>query len=190
MRAFGSMVCMVAIMALIATIGCRSESPHYVFVLPDGYVGWIQVIFDSPGSQELVPERGRFVLRVDKSGVVKTSSSEVVFVGSHDEFFYSHLNVKGKEVLSAVPANFYCGEDSGIDSCYGGDGTMSDGFTVGRANLGRPNDGTPGSSWFLFVGPPELRAKMAKPIHRAPGQKYQIDVPEDDPHPGMLTAKP
>src|SRR5262249_7088050 len=149
-----------------------------------------QVIFDSPGAPEIVPSHGRFVLRVDKSGVLKTSSIAIVFAGSHDEFFYSRRDVKGKEVLSAVPPNYYCGEESGIDSCYGSDGTKSDAFTVGRANLGRPNDGTPGNSWFLFVGPPDLRAKMAKPIHLAPGEKYQIDVPEDDPHPGMITSKP
>jgi hypothetical protein len=85
------------------------------------------------------------VLRVDKSGVVKTSSLESVFAGSHDEFFYSRNDLKGKEVLSAVPANYHCGEDSGIDSCYGADGTVSDGFIVGRANLGRSTDGTPGA---------------------------------------------
>ncbi len=190
MRTFGRTVSTVAIVAFLATIECRAESPHYVFVLPDGYVGWIQVIFDSPGAAKIVPKRGRFVLRVDKSGVLRTSSTEYVFAGSHDEFFYSRLDARGKEVLSAVPSNRYCGEESGIDSCYGADGTVSDGFTVGRANLGRSNDGTPGHSWFLFVGPPDLRTKMAKPIHRAPGEKYQIDVPEDDPHPGLISAKP
>jgi hypothetical protein len=136
----------VAILAFLATIGCSAKLPHYVFVLPDGYVGWVQVIFDSPGAPEIVPTHGRFVLRVDRSGVLKTSMIATVFAGSHDEFFYSRRDVKGKEVLSAVPTNYYCGQESGIDSCYGSDGTKSDGFTVGRANLGRPNDGTPGNS--------------------------------------------
>ena len=85
-------------------------------------------------------------LRIDKSGVLKTSPLEQVFAfpDSHDEFFYSRLDAKGKEGLSPVPPNYYCAKESGIDSCYGGDGTVSDGFTVGRANLGHPNDGTPG----------------------------------------------
>lgn len=193
MRTFGRTASTVGIVVLLATIGCRAESPHYVFVLPDGYVGWIQVIFDSPGAPEVVvPNRTRFVLRIPKSGILKTSSLGHVFAfpGSHDEFFYSRLDHKGKEVLSAVPSNYYCNEESGLDSCYDANGTMSDGFNVGRANLGHPNDGTPGNSWFLFVGPPDLRAKMAKRIHRAPGEKYQIDVPEDDPHPGMISATP
>jgi hypothetical protein len=182
-------MCTVAI-ALFSTSAWSAELPHYVFVLPDGYAGWIQVIFDSPGAPKLMLHHGRVILRVDKSGVLKTSSLEHVFAGSHDEFFYSRLDAKGKEVLSAVPSNYYCGESSGIDSCYGADGTMSDGFTVGRASLGRSDDGTRGNSWFLFVGPPDLRAKLAKPIHRAPGEKYQIDVPEDDPRPGIISMKP
>jgi hypothetical protein len=171
-------------------IACRAELPRYVFLLPDGYVGWIQVIFDSPGAPKLILRRGRVFLRIDKSGVLKTSTLQHVFAGSHDEFFYSHPNAKEKEVWSPVPSNYYCGEESGTDSCYGNDGTKSDAFTVGRANLGQPNDGTPGNSWFLFVGPPNIRVKRSKPIHRAPGQKYQIDMPEDDPHPGMIGAKP
>src|SRR5215813_2938707 len=171
MRTFERAICTIAI-TLSSTIAYSAELPHYVFVLPDGYVGWIQVIFDSPGAPGLLLRHGRVVLRIDTSGVLKTSTLGHVFAGSHDEFFYSRLDVKGKEVLSPVPSNYYCGEQSGIDSCYGGDGTKSDGFTVGRANLGEPNDGTPGSSWFLFVGPPDMRANMAKPIHRAPGEKY------------------
>lgn len=188
MKGFGRTASTVAIIVFLAALPCKAESPHYVFVLPEGYVGWIQVIFSSPEAPKIVPKHGRFVLRIDESGVLKTSSLGQVFAfpDSHDDFFYSRLDAKGKEVLSPVPSNYYCGKESGIDSCYGGGGTVSDGFTVGRANLGHPRDGTPGNSWFLFVGPPDLRAKMAKPIHRAPGQKYQIDVPEDDPHPGMI----
>jgi hypothetical protein len=31
-----------------------------------------------------------------------------------------------------------------------------------------------------------LRQKMATPVHIAPGEKYRIDVPEDDPTPGRI----
>jgi hypothetical protein len=138
----------------------------------------------------VVHEHERSVIRVDKSGIFKTSSLGHLFAGSHDEFFYSRLDANDEEILSPVPSNYYCGKFSGIDSCYDSKGTVSDGFFVGRATVGSPSDGTPGNSWFLFVGPPDLRAKMAKPIRRAPGEKYQIDSPEDDPHPGMISAKP
>ena len=33
--------------SLLGMTGWRAESPHYIFVLPDGYSGSIQVIFDS-----------------------------------------------------------------------------------------------------------------------------------------------
>ena len=170
-RTFGLAVCAVATVAFFASIGLKAESPHYVFVLPDRYTGWIQVIFESPGAPKIEPDHGRFVLRVDKSGVVKTSSTESYVVGgSHDEFVYGREDVKDKEVLSAVPANYYCGEKSGIDSCYGADGTTTDGLTVGRRTRGAPTMALPATHGSCLLGPPELRAKMAKPIHRARGK--------------------
>jgi hypothetical protein len=163
----------------------KHSLPHYVFVLPDGYVGWIQVIFSSPQASEPPLLKNGLILRIDNSGVFKTSMYESVFAGSHDEFFYSKLDAQGKETLTSVPTNYACTEFSGSDTCYDSD-SISDGFTVGRANRGRPNDGTPGNSWFLFVGPPELRKKYAVPVRLAPGEKYHIDVPEDDPTPGRI----
>ena len=47
MRSFGLTVSTVTVVAFPATIESGAESPHYVFVLPDSYVGWIQVIFDA-----------------------------------------------------------------------------------------------------------------------------------------------
>ena len=61
-----------------------------------------------------------------------------------------------------------------------------DAFDVGRATLGRVSDGTPGNSWFLFVGPYALREKMARHVHFAPARSKKIDVPEDDPTPGRI----
>jgi hypothetical protein len=171
---------------VLTNLGFARGLPHYAFILPDGYVGWIQVVFSSPNALEPPLVKNALVLRIDSSGVFRTSMIGTVFTGSHDEFFYSKIDANGKEILTPVPPTFVCTELSGLDSCYDSDGNLSDGFTVGRANLGHPNDGTPGNSWFLFVGPPDLRKKYAKVIHRAPGAQYQIDVPEDDPTPGRI----
>jgi hypothetical protein len=179
-------VVLLSVLLQVSLAGCKSERPHYVFVLPDGYVGWIQVVFGSDDAPRVELSHGRFVLRIDETGTFRTRSLQIIFAGSHDEFFYRKVGSNGRETLLPVSASYYCGEYSGIDSCFGSDGTKSDSFSVSRANLGHSNDGTPGYSWFLFVGPPSVREKMAKPVHLAPGEKYQIDVPEDDPRPGML----
>jgi hypothetical protein len=180
---------LLATFMLLATVSASaSKLPHYIFILPDGYRGWIQVIFDSPGSAPLKLEHDNAVLEIDDSGVFRLPIIGHVFVGSHDEFFYEHIDANGKKSRVPVPANFVCPDSSGMDNCYDSKGDVSDGFTVGRATRGKPSDGTPGNSWWLFVGPPELRKKMAKPIHRNPDPKwpYQVDVPEDDPIPGRI----
>jgi hypothetical protein len=184
----GLKLLIAVMMILVSTDLCAEKLPHYIFVLPDGYTGWIQVIFDSPGSAPLVLENDNAVLHIKNDGIIRLPIVGHVFTGSHDEFFYERTDIKGNILRVPVPANYVCTQNSGMDTCYDSDSGLSDGFTVGRATRGKPNDGTPGNSWWLFVGPPDLRKKMAKPIDRNPDPKwpYQIDVPEHDPIPGRI----
>jgi hypothetical protein len=176
----------VTLLLMLAPAGWGHKLPHYTFILPDGYTGWIQVVFQSPNAPESLEARNKIILRVDDSGVLKVSMYHAYFTGSHDEFFYRKTDSNGKEVLVLVPADYVCSEDSGLDSCLKPDNGKSDAFSVGRATVGHPTDGTPGNSWFLFVGPYSLREKMARPVHFYPGTKKQIDIPEDDPTPGRI----
>jgi hypothetical protein len=174
-------------MILAATVGCHAkELPHYVFVLPDAYTGWIQVIFEYPASPPVKVVDGNAVLTISDSGVFRLPIYQQSTMGAHDEFFYEHRASDGKVVRAKVPSNYVCTERSGMDNCYDSDEQLSDAYSVGRA--GKPHDGTPGSSWWLFVGPPDLRKRMAKPIRRNPDPKfpYQIDSPDDDPTPGRI----
>jgi hypothetical protein len=182
------MKALFAAVMLLATSALAEKLPHYVFLLPDGYTGWIQVIFDSPGSAPVKVEKGNAILTIDDSGIFRLPIIGRLFAGSHDEFLYLHTTSTGERVRVPVPANYVCAQNSGMDTCYDPDSGLSDGFSVGRATRGKPNDGTPGSSWWLFVGPPDLRKKMAKTIDRNPDPKwpYQIDVPEHDPTPGRI----
>jgi hypothetical protein len=176
----------VVLMLPHVAAGSKRELPHYVVVLPDGYVGWIQVIFSAPNAPKPEFRHNKIILRVDNSGVFKTSMTGTIFSGTHDEFFYSKVDSNGREILFPVPVSYFCADYSLVDSCFDGNETRTDAFSVGRATLGRPSDGSTGNSWFLFVGPMSLRQKMAIPVHIAPGEKYRIDVPEDDPTPGRI----
>ena len=162
------------------------QDPHYAIILPDGYVGWVQVIFGTPHEARPEFSHNRYILRIDESGVLKTSMLHSHFTGSQDEFFYRRVNENGKESLVPVPQDYFCGGNSGLDNCFISSDERVDAIEVGRATLGRVSDGTPGDSWFFFVGPYALREKMAKHIHYAPGTKNKIDVPEDDPIPGRI----
>jgi hypothetical protein len=163
----------------------KHSLPHYEFILPDGYVGWVQVIFRSPGSTALEEQKNKLIVRVNDSGVVKTGNYHAYFTGQHDEFFYER-NVAGKVILSPVPTNCVCPNDSGLDGCLPIDGTRMDAFTVSRATVGHEGESRDGNSWFLFIGPSDLRQKFAVPVHLFPGTKKKLDVPKDDPTPGRI----
>ena len=174
------------LMLALAPAGWAHPLPHYAFILPDGYTGWIQIVFASPNAPRPEFSHGRYILRVDDSGVLRTSMLHSYFAGAQDEFFYRKTGSKEKESLVPVPAEYVCTGNSGLDNCFISDDTRVDALDVGRATLGRVSDGTPGDSWFLFVGPYALREKMAKHVHYYPGTKKKIDVPEDDPIPGRI----
>jgi hypothetical protein len=172
-------------LALVPSVWGRQD-PHYAMTLPDGYVGWIQIIFASPNAPRPEFSHNRYVLRVGDSGVFRTSMLHTHFTGAQDEFFYRRIDSNGKESLVPVPADYVCAGNSGIDNCFISSDNRVDAFEVGRATVGRVSDGTPGDSWFLFIGPYALREKMARHVHFEPGTKNKVDVPEDDPIPGRI----
>jgi hypothetical protein len=176
----------IVLLLALVPVAWGKQDPHYAFVLPDGYTGWIQIIFASPKAPRPEFSHNRFLLRVDDSGVFRTSMLHSVFAGSQDEFFYRRIVSNGKESLVPVPAEYFCGGNSGVDNCFISSDSRADAIEVGRATVGRVSDGTPGDSWFLFVGPYALREKMAKHVHLDPGTSKKIDVPEDDPIPGRI----
>jgi uncharacterized protein DUF6843 len=81
-------------------IGCSQvRRPNQVLV-PDGYVGWIQIIYNVPDAPELSKENGSYIIKLPPSGRLKTSS-RVEYGWARDEFYsYSgtrrtRLNVTG-----------------------------------------------------------------------------------------------
>jgi len=180
-------VALLAVLLLgLAPAGWGKTQPHYTFILPDGYTGWIHIIFASPNAPKPEFSHNGFVFRPNDSGIVWTSMLHSYFPGSEDEFFYRKIDRKGKEVLVPVPAEYVCTGNSGLDNCFISSDDRVDALEIGRATKGRVSDGTPGQSWFLFVGPYALREKMARHAHFYPGTTNKMDVPEDDPTPGRI----
>jgi hypothetical protein len=165
--------------------GQASEFPHYAFLLPDGYIGWVHIVFNVQGAPEAKVEGNRIYLPIDESGSYKTSMISSNFP-THDEFLYRRKDTKGKETLIPVPADYFCNEYSGIDSCFDDDSPKTDSFSVGRGTVGKSEKSFTGMGWFLFVGQKPLREKYAKQKHFASGEKYQVDVPAEDPIPGRI----
>jgi hypothetical protein len=118
------------------------KQPRYIFSLPAGYVGWIQVIFNDPNSPPLQIVDGGVLLAVPESGVFRTSALRILSSQAPDEFYYKMDDVSGSR-LKPVPADYVL---AGIS--HGGFDVMD---TGGKGK---------GYSWFIFIGPPEKRKQV------------------------------
>jgi hypothetical protein len=174
------------LLSLVTAIGGCGKPNHYTFILPDNYVGWIQVIFNDPGAPPL-PVRKDWGYEVDvpETGIARTYFIVVWYLKTRDEFYYRKINADGTKKLQHVPSDYVL-----PDMNHGG-------FTVG-INGGRG----PGYSWFIFIGPPELRAKeplgdWSKVIaehraHEVEGHRTRIETGDTGPlpTPGRIPLPP
>lgn len=165
------------IVTMAAMPAVAERRPHYIFELPDKYVGWVQIIFNDPGSPALPIAHGGVVLKVPESGIVRTSSIRVHSSLAPDEFFYRVIGSAGAQDVP-VPA-----EDVLPGINHGGFGVMD---TGGRGK---------GYSWFVFIGPPRLRKEVPladwtevlqnwQEIHR----NSHVEAPDPYPIPGRMVA--
>jgi len=157
----------------------RDKHPHYVFKLPNGYVGWVQIIFNDPQAPPLSVENGGVVVDVPESGTVRTSNLRIHSSLAPDEFYYKGSAFAGASQNHLVPTNYFL---LGID--HGGFGAMD---TGGKG---------PGYSWFLFIGQPELRAKVpfanwnkvVEDYRKSHGGKARIEFSGSYPTPGRMES--
>jgi hypothetical protein len=160
----------IALLVAVTALPTWAKPWHNVFVLPSGYIGWVQVAFGDLGAS--LPPKEKKVLRfeVGESGVVRTRMLPVWF-DSRDEFFYRIRDDRGAEKLVPVPAEYV------IDYAYEG------GFNVS----GTP-DGSPGTaSWFFFIGPPSIREKVPwADIRKEKGFGHRMLPPQTYPVPGRM----
>jgi hypothetical protein len=159
----------------------KHPHPYYKFILPDKYVGWIQIVFNDPTASPLPLKNRGFEIEVPESGIARTSYLRVEDFKSNDEFCYRSVLPNGTSELRPVPSEYVMLSD--IDS-HGGFGVMD---TGGKG---------PGYSWFIFIGPPELRAKVPladwdkveswKKIHG----NYRVEAADRYPTPGRMSSVP
>jgi hypothetical protein len=155
----------------------KAKHDSYRVFLPDGYVGWIQLIFNDPKASSLPWKKGAYEIEVSDMGIGMTSDMHENDIGSNDEFLYRTVSLKGAVTLQTVPPEYVIPGFS-----HGGFTTMD---TGGRG---------PGSSWFIFIGPPDLRAKqplgdwnrVVQEYQKAHGGKSAMELPGPYPTPGSL----
>ena len=151
------------VVALLCVSSCAAYAnprAHYQIVLPDGYVGWVQVIFNDPDSSPLPHDHqsGTYLINVKNDGIVRTSDLRVHDDSSITELLYLH-HVDGQaDQTKPIPTSSII-----LDDSLGGFGVMDTG------GKGR------GYSWFFFIGSPQLRAKYPKADWDKFVQQWHID---------------
>ena len=156
--------------------------PHYTFVLPDQYVGWIQVVFNDRSALPL-PKRkdGGYQIDVPESGLPRTSDVHVNDANARDEFYYRVQLPDGTTEFHQVPVEY-----------------VLPGFNHGGFTMMDTDGKGPGSSWYLFIGPPELRAKVpdadwnkvVEEYAKTHGGKTRIESSGPYPTPGRMVSHP
>jgi hypothetical protein len=170
----------VLLFVAVAIPQALAKSPHYTFILPDKYVGWIQIVFNDPQASQLPLKDGGYEIEVRESGMPRTSDIRVHDAGRKDEFYYRSPAANGNLQLRPVPSEYVMPGDS-----HGGFGVMD---TGGKG---------PGYSWFIFIGPPEVRAEVPladwdkvvaswRKLHGNP----RVAAPDPYPTPGRMAAAP
>jgi hypothetical protein len=175
---------LIALLLFSPPVSARGRAhPHYTFVLPDGYVGWIQVIFNDPYANPLRAEHNAVVIDLPDSGIARTSNLRVhaSSEGEFDQFFYRAPAVDGRTNLIPIPNEYVLRGDS-----HGG---------FGYADTG---DKGPGYSWFIFIGPPQVRAnvpmadwdKVVEEYRRTHNGNSRVELLGQLPVPGRMTSLP
>lgn len=81
-------VVIVVVISVWFAFGVKTvRRPSSRFLIPDGYVGWVRVEFQTSGSPPVPAEEGHYVFRIPADGMLRTSSPERYGWGK-DEYFY------------------------------------------------------------------------------------------------------
>jgi hypothetical protein len=93
----------------------RSSS---LFLIPEGYAGWIRIEFEVQGAPPLPIEGGQYVLKIPSDGVLRTSSAEQYGWAKDHYYYYSGQGVRA--LPDSGPAELIWGKINGEESATSG----------------------------------------------------------------------
>jgi hypothetical protein len=85
--------------------GCSETVPRYLYLVPEGYIGYVQVNFNVERAAPLLREGDYLLIKIPPSGIVNTSSAMIEttkFPYQRDVFFY--YSFSGDRRPMAFPA--------------------------------------------------------------------------------------
>ncbi|MFC6652156.1 DUF6843 domain-containing protein [Paenibacillus rhizoplanae] len=75
------------LLALILVACSSNKSNLNTYLIPENYVGWVQIIYNQEGFDPIKQVNGKNIYTIPESGILKTSTP-VEYGVSFDEFYY------------------------------------------------------------------------------------------------------
>jgi len=79
---------------LSSTAACQESRRPSRYLIPEGYIGWVNIYFGVKDAAPLPVEDEHYLLKIPPSGELKTSSSIEAGVASDDYYYYDNAGNK------------------------------------------------------------------------------------------------
>lgn len=118
---------------LLVLVSCSSNkrSPN-TYLIPQNYVGWVQIIYNQEGLNAIEKDNGRNIFTIPESGVLKTSTPDAEYGVASDEFYYyDEQNKQHKLDVEKMIHGQNIGKGESVDSNGKNNSPTVQGFFVG-----------------------------------------------------------
>lgn len=149
------------VIALLSFTSCASDSRRELWIIPEGYVGWLKLEYSIPGAPPLPFQDGKLVVRFPRTGQLQTSS---VNRPRRDRIEYVTKGPEGLRNLKHPPSE----DIDDIASEY----AIQNAFSYGKGVLGSPPP--PPEVECAFVG---IRWNSARQPQSCLSWKFGTPVP-------------
>ncbi|WP_166240896.1 DUF6843 domain-containing protein [Paenibacillus turpanensis] len=145
----------LVLMAVFVASGCtRDVREPSMFLIPEGYTGWIQIIYNQEDAKPLVKEGSFIRYDIPEDGILRTSTKQLQFGSAIDYYVY----VDGEGRRKPIPFALIQGNHNGkMESYQKPPVRMLGGPIVQRFFIGTDEE-------LEQVGPPPLPEVLKEPV--------------------------
>jgi hypothetical protein len=173
---FSITIITISLAVLLATECGYNPTVEYRFVLPDNYIGWVEIDFGAPSGPDWRFSQLKTTVEIPETGVAETRSPIGLVPSKRARVVLFYQN--GRNVVP-VPSELYSGPVQ--------DNSLIKPIKGPQRSAARQDAG----SWYFFVGPPSLRGPYPshgklKPDAKAPTPgRITVPHPPNSGAPGL-----
>ena len=80
---------LIPLLLVLVLVFCSTtkRNPN-IYLIPNNYVGWVQIIYNQEGFDAIEKNNGKNIFTIPESGILKTSTPDVEYGISFEEFYY------------------------------------------------------------------------------------------------------